>query len=199
MQGRQEPLPSQPGTQGPPPTSGMQSGMGTPGGQQQGMAPQPGMGGQQMGRPGVAGRLLESVNIDDIIQTDVVTAQTDTPVPELSSKMAQEDVGSVVVVEDDQPVGIVTDRMIALELESEGNLSDKKVEDVVSEGLETGTSTLTVFEVLNRMSSENIRRFPIVNEDGELQGIITLDDILVLLGTELERATEIIQTQSPRL
>jgi CBS domain-containing protein len=58
---------------------------------------------------------------------------------------------------------------------------------------------MTVFEVLDEMGEAGIRRFPIVDEDGTLEGIVTLDDLLVLLGKEIQSATEIIQSQLSHL
>lgn len=141
---------------------------------------------------------LRPVTIEDIVQTDVVTAERDTPIPTVVAEMAEKDVGSVVVVEDNSPIGIITDRTIALALESNPDISDQTAEDIVAENLVTGTMEMSVFDALRRLEEEDIRRLPIVDDDGELQGIVTLDDILVLLGTELENATAIIQSQSPR-
>ena len=190
----QEPLPPQPGTQGPPPSPGVQSGMAQRGGP--GVGQQPGVA-QQPGRPGTAG--LESVSIDDIIQTDVVTAQPDAPLTEIAERLESEDVGAVVLVEDEEPAGLITDRKIALSIDEFDDPSETTAEEIATDDLVTGTTTLTVFEVLNRMNDDNIRRLPVVNEDGTLEGIVTLDDLLVLLATELEKAASIIQSQSPRL
>jgi CBS domain-containing protein len=49
------------------------------------------------------------------------------------------------------------------------------------------------------MGDNGIRRIPVVDEDGKLQGIVTLDDAVVLLGTELGNVAETIQAQIDRL
>lgn len=145
------------------------------------------------------GPQLQPVTVEEIIQTDVVTAEQDTPIATVVAKMAEKDVGSVVIVEDDSPVGIITDRSIALALESTPDITEQEAGDHISDDLITGTSDMSVFDVVQWLDEENIRRLPIVDEDGSLEGIVTLDDILVLLGAELEHATSIIQAQSPRL
>jgi CBS domain-containing protein len=157
------------------------------------------MGGRQARRPGIAGPHLQSVTIDDIIQTDVVTVEPDTPLQSVAAKLAEEDVGAVVAVEDDEPVGVVTDRQIALYLQEMTDPTEHTARDVLSEDIITGTTVLTVFEVLEQLSEEDIRRLPIVDDEGKLEGIVTLDDLLVLLGSELGKAADIIKTQSPRL
>lgn len=142
---------------------------------------------------------MKPITIDEIVETDVVTAERSTPIATVVAEMSEKDVGSVVVVEDETPVGILTDRTIALELETNPDVTDQKAEDVISEDLVTGTTDMSIFDALQRLEDENVRRLPIVDEDGSLEGIVTLDDILVLLGTELEHATSIIKAQSPRL
>lgn len=155
-------------------------------------------GGMQQGR--TAEPILEPVDIQEIIEEDVVTVQEDDTVGDTVSEMAQQDVGSVVVVDDDEnPTGIVTDRKVALALEDETDIVDETVDEVATEDLVTATTDMNAFEALEELSNEEIRRLPIVDEDGELQGIITIDDLLVLLESELHKIAETISAQSPRL
>lgn len=155
---------------------------------------QPPQGVPQPGRP-----QLRPVVIEELVETDVVTAERDTPVQDVVADMAQEDVGSVVVVEDERPVGILTDRTIALALESTTDLSDQQAEDLLTDSIVTGTAEMSVFEAIRWLEEEEIRRLPIVDEEGQLTGIVTLDDILVLLSTELGNLTSVVKAQSPRL
>jgi len=188
---------SQSGMQGPQgrmqqPTGTQQGGpMGPP--QQQGRQ-QPMGGGRGMHR----GVQLQPVRVEDIVQEDVVTVQPDTPLTNVVSQMADRDVGSVVVVEDDEPQGVVTDRKIALALDDRQNIEEMTARDLTDGGdLVTGSTEMSVFDALQEISDAGIRRLPVV-DDGELQGIVTLDDVLVLLGSELNKATEVIRKQSPR-
>lgn len=161
------------------------------------MGQQPSMGPQGM-QPGITPQ-LQSVDIEDIIQTDVVTAEPDTPIPTVASMMAKEDVGAVIVADAEKPVGIITDRMIALLFQEQEDTFEQTAADLMTEDLVYGTTMMTVFEVLDEMGEAGIRRFPIVDEDGTLEGIVTLDDLLVLLGKEIQSATEIIQSQLSHL
>lgn len=56
--------------------------------------------------------LLEPRRVNEIITEDVVTAEKDTPIRTIVSQMAENDVGSVVV-EDERPIGVITDRKVA--------------------------------------------------------------------------------------
>lgn len=136
--------------------------------------------------------------IDEVLQSDVVTARPDEPVTEIVERMATEDVGCVVVVEDEEPVGVVTDRTVALQLRESPDLSETTASDLISGGLVTGTTEMTVFDVLDLIEEASIRRLPIVDEDGALEGIVTLDDVVVLLSAEFSDVSSIIQSQSPR-
>jgi CBS domain-containing protein len=142
---------------------------------------------------------LQPITVENIVATDVVTAQRDTPIATVVAEMAEKEVGSVVVVEDDEPVGILTDRKIALALESTPDVSERTAGDLTGGDLVTGSTDMNVFEAIDLLSDHEIRRLPVVDDDGSLAGILTLDDIVVLQGSELNKATQIIKAQSPRL
>ena len=164
------------------------------------MGGQPGQ--QQMpapygGRPG--GRsLLRPVSVEDIVAEDVVTAQPDTPIRTVVAQMSERDVGSVIVVDDGQPVGILTDRMIALALEDEPNVEELSAEALMADDPITVDTSTDVFQALQLMRDEEIRRLPVVDDEESLQGIVTLDDALVLLGSELDKLATTVREQSPR-
>lgn len=134
-----------------------------------------------------------------MVAEDVVSVERDTPVSTAVAKMSDRDVGSVVVVEDRQPVGILTDRKVALALEERPNVADRSVEELIGRDLVTVDASTTIFEALQLMSDEGIRRLPVVDEDGRLRGIVTLDDALVLLTNELDKLATTVREQSPRL
>ena len=156
---------------------------------------------QQMAQgPHAQSQLLQPVRVKELAESDVVTAEPDTPITDVIAKMAEEDVGSVIIVDDDRPVGILTDRKIALALRDKEKITDLKTSDLIKDReLITATTEVTALEAVEQLSEENIRRLPIVDEDGQLKGIVTLDDLLVMFGTALYKATEVIKAQSPRL
>ncbi|MFC4553253.1 MULTISPECIES: CBS domain-containing protein [Halorussus] len=141
---------------------------------------------------------LRPVTIGEIAATDVVTARPDTPVTELVGKMARESVGSIVIVQQNRPVGIVTDRSIALKLEDNPDVSRLRAGDVMSEDLFTVREDENIFEVTRNLGDRGVRRAPVVDDQGTLRGIVSLDDITVLLTEEFENVSRIIEAQSPR-
>jgi len=117
--------------------------------------------------------------VRDIMSSEVESASPDTTLEEVATMMKTEDVGAIPVVEDDELVGIVTDRDIVLRCVAEGkDPSETNVEDVLSEDLETASPDMDVQDAVRLMSRRQIRRLPVV-EDNRLVGILSLGDVAV--------------------
>lgn len=130
-------------------------------------------------------------------RTDVVTADPETTTREISKALEQENVGSVIVTEGETPVGIVTDRDLALEVIGEGKDSATiTAGDVMTTDLFTVGPDESIYDVLEGMRERGVRRVPVV-EDDELVGIVTLDDFVVLLTSELESVSGVVQAGIP--
>jgi len=127
-----------------------------------------------------------------------VTARPSTPISSVVTEMRERDVGSVVVVEGEVPVGVVTDRTVALALADDPDVSERDAGDLLGETLVTGSMDMSVMEAIERMRREGVRRLPLVDENRSLDGIVTLDDLLVLLAREFRAAAEVLEAQSSR-
>lgn len=91
-------------------------------------------------------------------------------------------VGCVVVVRDARPVGILTDRDLALRVVAEGRDPEKTpVSEIVTYEAATVGRDAGLETVIRIMSDRGVRRVPIVTEDGKVTGIVTADDLTVLL------------------
>jgi CBS domain-containing protein len=106
---------------------------------------------------------------------------------EAAREMKANGVGTVVVISDDQrPIGLLTDRDLALRVVAERkNAEQTSVEEVMTHGAVTLPNDASIRSATELMSANAVRRIPIVDELGRVIGIITLDDILVLLGMEI--------------
>lgn len=136
--------------------------------------------------------------IQDLARDDVVEATPDTSIPELAQLMRDENVGSVVITNDDMPVGIVTDRdMTTRVLAEELDPTDQTAEDVMTTDLCSVDSETGFYEAAETMSEHGVRRLPICTDDGSLAGIITADDLTELLADEQQQLSSIIQAQRP--
>jgi CBS domain-containing protein len=142
---------------------------------------------------------LEPISVEDIARTEVVTAEREDTVESIVDDMAENNVGSVVVVEEGRPVGVVTDRSIAMALGENPDVLEQTAEDLMPQELVTASIDSDAFQVLDRMSEAGVRRIPIVDEDGDLQGIVTLDDVLLYLEDNLHTVAETVRAQFPDL
>ena len=136
--------------------------------------------------------------IRDLARQDVVAVTPDAGATRIASLMEERDVGSAVVVEDDRPVGLVTDRDLTIEVLSRGtDPDDVTAADVMTEDPFSAREDEGIYEVLNGASEVGVRRVPVVDADGDLAGIVTLDDFVVLLAGELDSVSTIVEAESP--
>jgi CBS domain-containing protein len=135
--------------------------------------------------------------IEDLARSDVVTAGPETSAADLAATMNEENVGSIVVVNEDTPVGIVTDRDLTVRiLGEEIDPAEQTAEDVMSSDLCTAERGAGFYEAADLMAEHGVRRLPIC-EDDALVGIITADDLNELLADEQQKFAELIRAQRP--
>lgn len=137
------------------------------------------------------------MTVEDLVRTDPIAATRHASIAEIASLMRDENVGSVIIEEDDRPVGIVTDRDITVDVTAEGqDPHDVAAEDVMTPDPVTVGRDAGVFELIETMAENSVRRIPVV--DGEtLYGIITLDDLSRLLSDEQQNLAKVIEAESP--
>jgi len=107
--------------------------------------------------------------------------------------MKEHNVGTIVIVECGKPIGIVTDRDLALAFGVDRVATESPVAEVMTTPITTITQDKDLYDATWYMQSYHVRRLPIVDEDGRLVGIVTTDDLLKLLGHELSNLAEGIQ------
>lgn len=138
--------------------------------------------------------------VGEICNRDVVILKRDDTILEAARLMRQHHVGDVLVVEERGdvriPVGIVTDRDLVVEIMAP-DLDQKviTVGDIMMRELVTVKEGVGVFEAIQYMRSKTVRRLPIVDENGGLVGILTLDDLLELLSEELLAIAKLVKYQ----
>ena len=116
---------------------------------------------------------------------EVVKTEPDATVREVAETMEDENVGSVVVVDGGEPVGILTDRDVTVRAVAEGLDPDTTTaQDVMTGDLVVVNTHDTIDELIETLDAADVRRMPVVDGD-EIAGIVTLDDIAVLLAVEL--------------
>jgi len=119
-------------------------------------------------------------------EREVVSVSLETPVIEAARRMRDARVGCVIVSRNLLPVGVLTDRDLAVRVVAEGRDPEKtKVADVVTYDPVTVRSSDTRQTALIRMREHGVRRLPIIDDDGKLIGMVTSDDLIALLAHEL--------------
>jgi CBS domain-containing protein len=138
----------------------------------------------------------------DVCNRHVVITTADMSVVEAADLMKAHHVGDLVVVRQPDgervPTGILTDRDIALSVGRLVRHPELKVLDVMSANLVTSGEGENLYDVLKRMQSHGIRRLPIVNERGGLEGIVTFDDVIELLSEELTDLAKLVVREQKR-
>lgn len=135
--------------------------------------------------------------VDDLARSEVITADPETRVSDLAAIMDEEDVGSIVITMQNMPVGIVTDRDLAIRLLRESvDPASMTAEDVMTTGVCTIDRSAGFYEAATTMAENDIRRLPVCEGD-TLVGIITSDDLTELLADEQQQFAEVIRAQRP--
>lgn len=129
---------------------------------------------------------------------EVVTTEPDATVRDVAETMEEENVGSVVVVEGGEPVGILTDRDVTVRAVARGIDPDTKTaEEIMTGDLVTISAYDSIDELIETLDAAGVRRMPVVDgEDDEIAGIVTLNDISVLLSVELGGISEEMESLS---
>lgn len=115
----------------------------------------------------------------DLMNRSVNSCSIDDSLHDAARVMWESDVGAVPVVDDThRVVGMITDRDICMAAYTQGrSLKDSKVSSAMSRRLVSCKPSASLADVEQLMSEEQIRRVPVVDEFGMLQGIVTLADI----------------------
>ncbi len=122
------------------------------------------------------------MQLREIMTAGVVTAEEGTEVLAVARLMRDRGVGSVVICDPEgAPSAMVTDRDVAVRVAAEDRSVSEPAREHASRPLITGHPEMDLEEAAAKMVQHRVRRLPIV-DDGELVGIVTLDDIAVRTG-----------------
>lgn len=141
--------------------------------------------------------------IGDVCIREVLVATPETTITEAARLMRQHHVGDLVVVGSKNgnpiPTGIVTDRDIVLSVVATHlDPSIFTLGDMVTDNLITVREDLGVFECIQKMRTKGVRRMPVVDAQGRLVGIISVDDLIQLLGQELSELGRLISREQAK-
>lgn len=134
------------------------------------------------------------MNIAKFCRREVRQVEPEEKVSAAAARMRRYDVGTLMVVDSERkPIGIVTDRDLALRVLGEGRDPDRtRVSDVMTSypstlDLETPTEV-----ALSTMQRLGVRRMPVVGPRGELAGMVSVDDLLAVLVPQLSDLSKVL-------
>ena len=141
--------------------------------------------------------------IGEICNREVVVVTRENTAKDAAQLMRKHHAGDVVVVMEKgglrTPVGILTDRDIVVDAIAVGlDPATLKVGEIMTPGLATVAEDTGVFEAIRYMRDKGVRRMPVVDADGDLIGILALDDLLDLLAEELGALARLISREQNR-
>lgn len=126
----------------------------------------------------------------EIMTSNVQTATRDMSLREVAAIMRDGDMGAIPVVEDGKLVGLVTDRDIVVRSVADGKDASTPVSDAMTTEIFSVSPDDFAFEAIRLMGDKQVRRVPVVDENGALAGIIAMADVAL----EMEDEREIAET-----
>ena len=115
--------------------------------------------------------------IQEAMTSNPTTVSPDTSAADAAQIMKSEDIGSLPIVQDDKLFGVVTDRDIAIRIVAEGRSADTPVGEIASKDIVTVDPQQSIDEAARLMAEQQVRRLPVVEEDGRIVGILAQADI----------------------
>jgi CBS domain-containing protein len=140
--------------------------------------------------------------VSSIMSRKPVTVQRDHTVRHVARLMREREIGAVVIVDErGRPDGICTDRDLAIRAMA-GPHADPgalPVDRIMTRPVVTAEEDTLVFDLLRTLAERRIRRAPVVNERKEIVGMVSMDDIILLLTTELANVADVLGHSSRAL
>ena len=132
----------------------------------------------------------------EIMTANVRTATRGASLREVAIMMREGDMGAVPIVEDGKLVGIVTDRDIVVRAIADGCDAAGSIAGAMTSELATVTPDDFAFEAIRLMGDKQVRRIPVVNDDGSLAGIIAMADVALETEEDKELAAALEEISS---
>lgn len=135
------------------------------------------------------------MNVRDVMTPNPRTIELSDTIQDAARIMREEDTGAVPVVEEGRVVGMVTDRDIVIRAVADGDF-EATIDDIVSDDVVTATAEMTTAAAAELMGEHQIRRLPVVDDDENIIGIVSLGDLAVKenrdarMGETLENISE---------
>lgn len=125
------------------------------------------------------------MKLSDCFTKQAITAPPSEPLASIARAMEQHNVGAVVIAENQRPVGIITDRDLALALGAHGMSPRTEVQKIMTRHVVAIPEDTGILAATRLMREAGVRRLPVVDQADCLAGMVALDDLIKCLGQEL--------------
>lgn len=137
------------------------------------------------------------MSVSEYCNREVVIAEPELSAVDAAVLMRQHHVGDLVVVRQEKvgmvPVGIVTDRDLVIEVMAAGlDPASVTLGDLMSAELYTVAEGEVLMDAIALMRDKGVRRLPVVNDQGGLEGLLAVDDVLELVAEQLSDITRLV-------
>jgi CBS domain-containing protein len=136
-----------------------------------------------------------AMNISNVMSRNVQVARPSDTVADVARRMSEIDSGVIPIVENDQILGVITDRDIVIRVVGENRDNEISVSEVMTSPVETCLETDSLKGAVKKMADLQMRRLVIVDDTGKLAGILSLGDVAredsaKVVGRTLEEISE---------
>ncbi|WP_129781994.1 CBS domain-containing protein [Peristeroidobacter soli] len=143
------------------------------------------------------------MQLKELCVLDVACCKKGTSVAEAARLMRQHHTGDLIVTDDSdgtrEPVGIVTDRDIVMEVVAKGQDPDRlQVGQIMAKPIVVASGSEDIATAIERMRTHGVRRLPIVDDNDAVLGIVTLDDLYRVLADQTAALAAIVSKEQTR-
>ena len=139
---------------------------------------------------GVARKEDWPVEVSEVMTKEVVTVGPHYNVADVASLMDAKGIGSVIVLEDDRVLGILTERDILKVIGAGEDPKNVAAHEALIDDLYTIAPTASIEEAASQMTQAKVRHLPVIEED-KIVGIISIRDVVRWSAREMAEATEL--------
>jgi CBS domain-containing protein len=134
--------------------------------------------------------------VKDVMNANVLTVKPDIAVKEAATIMYKNHIGSLIVLEKEKIIGIITEGDVLKTVARDLDLNVTLVSEVMTKDVISIEPNKTIEEAVNLMTEKKIKKLPVI-KDGELMGIITASDIIVVEPKLIENIANLISIKIP--
>ncbi len=129
----------------------------------------------------------------DICRTPLITASPQQSIRDCARLMSEKSVSSLIIMQDDEPAGLLTDRDIRKRCVANGMSVATPVSKIMTRDIISMSASDSLFDALLRMTREQVHHLPVFDDEGDIKGIITTTDIMRQEGVSAVHLTSTIR------